>query len=135
MRNNFNDVTLFLNNIDNDPLACMNFLEHPELLVRNIANIHLHLRQSGEALTKMDIIFAMMRSTVMQYNYPKDVNELEAKVRELYMFINDRYDKYIWRLHDVHFHTNFGFYVNCTFTTASEISEVIMKMMGEYFHA
>lgn len=135
MRNNLNEITIALNVIDNNPRICMNFLDHPDLLAQDIHNLHLHVRSTNNKTTKMDIIFALIRSSVLQYNYPNSIDMLESKVREIYTFIDSRYDKYVWILHEVHFHTNFGQYVNCPFTTASEISEVLNKIIGDYFHA
>lgn len=135
MRNNLTDIRKYLNLLDTDPRMCQNFLDDPRLVLADMGKISALTQPTDHVIHKMDIIFGMIRGTVLEYDKPRDQFELEDRVKKIYIFLDGRYDKYLWQLHDVHYHTNFGQFVNCTFTTASEISEVIERILGEYFHA
>jgi len=136
MRNHLTDMRKILNYVDNDVRLSLNFLNDPRLTINELGEIGaLVIPTKPEAISKMDIIFGLIRATVIQYDKPPDRFEIEKRVKNIYLFLDTRYDKLMWPLHDIHFHTDFGQFVNCPYTTASEISEVIEKILGEYFHA
>lgn len=132
MRQNLTDLITFLDRIDNNPQHCMNFLNDP---LKIATRIELMNFEHPDKVTKMELIFGLIRGTVVHYDNPISREDLEDKVKKIYLFIDSKYDTYQWRLHDCHFHTDFGHYVNCTYTTASEISEVFNKILGINFHA
>jgi hypothetical protein len=129
MRNNLLELQKYIRNIDSD-----------------IPN-SVHFMECGN---KMESIFQVLRESVVRYDLPSfyyshsnidarthqdGIQKVEHRVKEIYQFLDKHWDKHTWRLHEVHFHTNFGQYVNCVYTCASELDECLEKILKENFCA
>lgn len=116
MKANLNHICAFLNFVDKTPERAVSFM--------------------GFASKYQDFL-GVVRESVVLYDsaFLRSEHDLGNKMKDILNILEQNWDKHAWSLHDVHFHTNIEQFIQCPYTSASELHEVITKIINTNFAA